>query len=182
DSGGKRWQAEVNYPAWGPPAYSGGKLYAGIGNGTFVKSADDPVGEVLCLNADSGNIIWRYSAQDSVNTTIAIADGKAYFGSRDGFLYCVDANSGELVWKFPVGKPVLSSPSVVGNRVYFGANDGIVYCLETSKGQMVWSFDAGGITFLMDIEGGVLSSPAISNRKVYVGSSNMTFYCFEAEE
>lgn len=182
NSGETCWQTEVNYPAWGSPAHVDGKLYAGIGNGTFVRSADDPVGEIICLNADSGNILWRYSAEDSVNTTIAVADNRAYFGSRDGFLYCLDANLGKLIWKYLVGEPVLSSPSVVGNRVYFGANDGLVYCLETSKGEVVWNFDIGGVVFLMDIEGGVISSPAIYNGKVYVGSSDMTFYCFEEEK
>ena len=182
NSGEKLWQVEVNYPAWGSPAHVDGKLYAGIGNGTFVRSADDPVGEIICLNADSGNILWRYSAEDSVNTTIAVADNRAYFGSRDGFLYCLDANLGKLIWKYLVGESVLSSPSVVGNRVYFGANDGLVYCLETSTGEVVWNFDIGGVVFLMDIEGGVISSPAIYDGKVYVGSSDMNFYCFEAEE
>src|SRR5579863_3336097 len=43
---------------------------------------------------------WKFKTQGPVISTPAIADGVAYFGSNDHYLYAVDAASGTERWKF----------------------------------------------------------------------------------
>ena len=43
---------------------------------------------------------------------VAIADGSAYFGSDDGYVYCLDGKDGSLVWKY---RPGPSDEKIIGN-------------------------------------------------------------------
>ena len=66
----------------------------------------------------------------------AIADGKVYVGSDDGYAYCLDAKSGSVVWKLRAGPnderilargrmisrwPVRTGLLIDSGTVYFGA-------------------------------------------------------------
>ena len=174
DTGARKWTLPLGYPIWGSPSLSSGRAYFGIGNGNFLESDEEPHGKVICADANTGEIIWRYEVSDSVLTAVALSDGRAYFGSRDGNLYCLDANSGELKWKWAAGSPVLSSPAVAGEGVYFGSENGVIYCLDGSDGQLRWEFD---VTITAPDGTKILSSPAVANRRVYIGSSKFYFFC-----
>lgn len=75
---------------------------------------------------------------------VAIADGRAYFGSSvDHLMRCVDLKSGKELWSYFTGGPIRLSPTVSQSRVYFGSDDGFVYCLDASTGKEVWKLRAG---------------------------------------
>ncbi|WP_417383032.1 PQQ-binding-like beta-propeller repeat protein [Gimesia sp.] len=75
---------------------------------------------------------------------VAIADGRAYFGSSvDHMLRCVDLKSGKVLWTCFTGGPVRLSPTVSQSRVYFGSDDGFVYCLDAKTGKEIWKLRAG---------------------------------------
>lgn len=63
----------------------------------FGSSVDD---SVHCLNLESGREQWIYTTDGPVRVAPAIADGRVYFGSDDGYAYCVKASNGELLWKY----------------------------------------------------------------------------------
>ncbi len=73
-----------------PPTVAGGRV--------FVARKD--TGEVICLGADDGREIWRFTAGGGVNTPPTLHEGAAYFGAGDGWVYCLDAATGSLAWKF----------------------------------------------------------------------------------
>lgn len=62
----------------------------------FGSSVDDAV---HCLNAVTGEERWVYFANSAVRLPPTVRQGKAWFGSDDGYAYCVDAATGELIWK-----------------------------------------------------------------------------------
>ncbi len=62
----------------------------------FSSSADD---RVRCLDAATGAERWSFCAEGPVRLAPALDNGRAYFGSDDGFAYCVDALTGALAWK-----------------------------------------------------------------------------------
>jgi len=64
--------------------------------------------------------VWMFEADDSIESTAAIVDGRVYFGSLDTFFYALDLETGAELWKFQAAAEVRSSPSVFNGVVYFG--------------------------------------------------------------
>ena len=62
----------------------------------FGSSGDD---SVRALDAASGEVRWCFTTDAPIRMAPAIADGRVYFGSDDGFAYCLDLPSGSLIWK-----------------------------------------------------------------------------------
>ncbi len=58
------------------PAISDGRAYFGDGKGW-----------IYCLDVNSGHEIWKYSADRTIHTSPAVADGELYVGSGN-WLYC----------------------------------------------------------------------------------------------
>jgi len=50
-------------------------------NGIVFAGALDAVGTMYALDAESGNILWRFASGGSVNSGAAIVDGTVYWGS-----------------------------------------------------------------------------------------------------
>ena len=165
NSGAEVWSKRVDYPAWGSPSADGNTVFFGLGNGNFIESAEAPQGRVTARNAETGEQVWEYEAEDSVLTAVAYRNGVVYFGSRDGGVYALNAADGALGWKADIGHPVVSSPAVTEGAVYVGADNGVIYRIDSDSGRIVWQFDTEKIT------GGepIYSSPAIANGKLYIG-------------
>src|ERR1700683_1927883 len=87
---------------------------------------------------------WKFKPKGPVMSSPAIADGVAYFGSNDHYLYAVDASSGAERWKFKTGSRITSSPAVHAGRGYFGSFDGHVYALGAGTGEERWKFASEG--------------------------------------
>ena len=165
NSGVEIWSKRVDYPVWGSPSVDGDTVFFGLGNGNFIESAEVPQGRVSAHNAETGEQMWEYEAEDSVLTAVAYRNGFVYFGSRDGGVYALNATDGALGWKADIGHPVVSSPAITEDSVYIGADNGVIYKIDSGSGQIVWQFDTEKIT------GGapIYSSPAIANGKLYIG-------------
>ena len=136
-----------------------------------------PKGRVTARNAETGEKIWEYEAEDSVLTAVAYRNGFVCFGSRDGRVYALNAADGALRWKADIGHPVVSSPAVTEAAVYVGAGNGVIYKIDSGSGHMLWQFDTEKIT------GGapIYSSPAIANGKLYIGLKDYLLCLGESE-
>ena len=176
NSGAEIWSKRVDYPAWGSPSANGDTVFFGLGNGNFIESAKVPKGRVTARNAETGEQIWEYEAEDSVLTAVAYRNGSVYFGSRDGGVYALNATNGALGWKADIGHPVVSSPAVTEDSVYVGADNGVIYKIGVASGHVVWQFDTDRITG----GGPIYSSPAIANGKLYIGLKDYLL-CLEEE-
>jgi outer membrane protein assembly factor BamB len=194
DTGKEHWRVPTDLPVWGMPALDGAGLYAGIGNGNFLESADKPGGAVLCLEAATGQRRWRHDARDGVHVRVAVDAGCVYFGARDRHCYCVDRRDGELRWKQDLGSPVVASPALAeggrGSALYVAASGGRVYRLDPGRGgAVVWAFDVGQDTGQSPV---LFSTPAVAvsqtaggeRRRLYFGSGLEDFsrgilYCLE---
>ena len=86
---------------------------------------------VLALDAATGSVKWRYrpeSAAPGGNKGVAVAEGKVFFGRRDGVLVALDQETGEAVWETQLTAE--QSAYVSAPAVY---HDGLVY-MGTSGG------------------------------------------------
>jgi outer membrane protein assembly factor BamB len=124
----------------------------------------NPYETVLGVN-NVGNLRlkWKNPIGPYLNTpqsSAAVVNGVAYFGSEDHNVYALDASTGEKLWSYTTGgNAVYSSPAVSNGVVYVGSADGNTYALNASTGDKLWSYPTG-----------VSLSPAVANGVVYTGS------------
>jgi outer membrane protein assembly factor BamB len=178
DTGEENWRMPVDLPVWGMPAVQGEYLYAGIGNGNFLASADQlekpekPAGAVLCLERATGKRVWRYDVRDGVHVRVCVDDRHVWFASRDRHCYCVDRRNGKLHWKMDLGSPVLASPSLVGRGngkgLYVASSNGLVSKLDPETGKFDWTFDVAKDA---GQSATVFSSPLVQMREGRKGES-----------
>ena len=58
---------------------------------------------VYALDADSGQLRWRYETGFWVRSSPTVVDGVVYVGSYDDYVYALDAGSGQLRWRYEMG-------------------------------------------------------------------------------
>jgi outer membrane protein assembly factor BamB len=103
-------------------------------NKLFVARVD--AHEVVALHSETGKELWRFTTGGRVDSPPSIHDGRAYFGSADGWVYCLRASDGALVWRFRAAPedrrlmayeqlesvwPVHGSVLIRENQIYFVA-------------------------------------------------------------
>ncbi len=137
-------------------AVAGGRVY-------FGSSADN---KVYCLDAASGRIRWTKITGGPVRLAPAVAGGRVYVGSDDGYVYCLRADDGSVVWQFHAAPedrrvlgngrmislwPVRTGVLVDGPTAYFGAgvfpSEGVfLYAVDAATGRQLWRNDGCGET------------------------------------
>jgi len=83
------------------------------------------------------DLLWSYLTVFIVLSSPALAGGRVFVGSQDGWVYCLDADDGDLIWSYPTGGWVFSSPAVAGERVFVGSDDHKVYCFARPTGSIL---------------------------------------------
>jgi hypothetical protein len=79
--------------------------------------------------------------------TPAVAYGRVYLGSTNGFMYSLAERDGALAWRHKTGGYVYSSPAiapVLGGTVYLGSYDGTFYAFNARTGGIRWTRNSGG--------------------------------------
>jgi outer membrane protein assembly factor BamB len=140
------------------PVVAGGLVY-------LASSSDDTV---RAFKADTGEFIWRFITDGPLRFAPAIADGRAYVASDDGWVYCLNAATGALVWRFHAAPgddqllgndrmisrwPSRSGPIVTDGIVYCTAGmwptEGVyIYALDAATGEEIWCNDSSGELYL----------------------------------
>jgi polyvinyl alcohol dehydrogenase (cytochrome) len=105
--------------AYGQPTIIGDRLYI-----------TSEVGQVYCLNAQTGCTYWTINVGAGVRSSITVgplragspARFAAYFGDEKSFVHAVDASTGKPLWKTKIEDHVLSrvtgAPVLYKNRLY----------------------------------------------------------------
>jgi hypothetical protein len=137
----------------------------------FGSSVDDAV---HCINARTGAERWVTFTGGAVRLPPTIDEGKAYFGSDDGYAYCIDVKEGREVWKFRAAKsarlipsngklispwPVRSGVLVNDQQAYFAASllpweHSYLCALNKNNGKAVYVSD----NINMTLQGALLGS------------------------
>ncbi len=113
---------------------------------------------VLCLDSESGKIVWKYeypisytfSYPEGPRTTPTVHSGKVYSLGAMGNLFCLDAATGKHLWSRSYPKdygaevPVWgfsSAPLVDGRKLILiagGSNNRCVLALDKDTGTTIW--------------------------------------------
>jgi outer membrane protein assembly factor BamB len=160
----KKWSVPVG-DGVSSPALVGDKVY------TFTRQGGDEV--TLCLNAATGEEIWKdkYAADDvkgaaagrgadkftGPRSSPAVGDGKVCTFGVGGVVSCLDAAKGTVVWrKETKAKPqfyTATSPLITGGKciIYIGSGgkgggkgELMAYDLASGEEKWKWSGDAPG--------------------------------------
>lgn len=101
------------------------KVYVGIGNRFFQDNGIRGTGEngVYALDAETGEILWKYETDGEVMPTPAYYEGSIYAVTGDRHLYKLDPNNGELLHKAEIGKVIsMSAPAIEDNTLFVGGS------------------------------------------------------------
>ena len=143
-----RWRSSV-----------GGRLTAPVIAGGRVFLASRTSHQVCCLDTDTGETAWRFTADGPVDTPPTWHKGRVFFGSRGGSVYALAADDGRLAWRFQAAPakvrlmafgdlespwPVHGSLLVLNDKVYCVAgrsmhlNGGLYACaLDAKTGRLL---------------------------------------------
>lgn len=173
-TGAERWRLPTDLPVWGSPVVSAGRVFVGLGNGRLTQSAEapeKPAGAVLCVDAPTGQRIWRYDVADAVFARPAVNLDRVYFTARTGFCYALARGDGRLCWQHDLGSPVMTAPALGGGGVYVVASGGRVCRLAEADGRIERQLDVAALSGTTPL---LFSSPVVSEeavgRRIYFGA------------
>ncbi len=116
--------------------------------------------ELVAMDAASGDIKWRFTANGRIDTPPALHRGLCLFGTAAGWVYCLQASDGQLVWRLRAAPsderivaygqvespwPVPGAVLIMDEIAYFAAGrqplaDGgiLVFAVDPFTGQRHW--------------------------------------------
>lgn len=110
----------------------------------FIASVDDNMSgtaSIVCMDAQSGVICWRYPVRGSVRSSIAASEGLIFAQDVYGNLYAIDSETGTLVWekKLDTGiLPPLDDGLLAADKVLYAGTGKSLCALQASTGKQLW--------------------------------------------
>jgi outer membrane protein assembly factor BamB len=139
-SGARRWQVSL------APGEESGK--EGFGGGLAAEGgtifAATGFGEVLAVNAASGEIQWRKSFGAPFRAAPAAAQGLVVAVTRDNRAVALEGDSGEIRWRMQAASSDAgllggASPAISGRLVALPYASGELVGVDTNVGRRMWS-------------------------------------------
>lgn len=162
------WQYDTALPAWGAPTAAGNHVIIGTGNGRLTEPAkppQTPAGNVLCLDAHTGALVWEFPTPDAVFQQVVVVDDAVYFGCRDGHVYCVGRADGKERYRKDLQAPVMASPVISGDSLYCCNEQGLLVQLDRATGKEWRRCDLAERTQTMPR---ILAPLRVQNGRLYV--------------
>ena len=88
---------------------------------------------VYTVDRETGEKVWQFKAQRSLDSSAVVSGDVVYIGSDDGRLYGLSLEKGAKLWEFDSGDAIKSSPAIAGGRLVISSEEGIVYAFEPEK-------------------------------------------------
>jgi len=150
------WEYEVGLGYTGP-AVANGKVYlmdyirktGEITNNAGAADQISGVERILCLNAETGRLIWKYDYECPYNMsypsgprcTPTVVDGKVYALGAEGNLTCLDADSGRLIWSKHFRAEYGAETPIWGHSAHPMVHKDTLYCIVGGEGSVVVAFN-----------------------------------------
>lgn len=141
-------------------------------------------GFVYALNADNGQVLWKFKPQSVPKLSPTFAEGYIYFGDNTGNLYAVNTDTQKESWKYTLknekngiklygNRSISSTPVVNDNIIYFPDNSGYLYALDAKTGAEKWLFEKNTVFHF--------TAPAISDGVAYFGDDDSILYALDTK-
>jgi outer membrane protein assembly factor BamB len=144
--GSRRWRLPVAGGFSAPLLWKAGWLVAAANNG-----------DVLCLRARDGHILWTTRVTSPVRGRPALTADRVYVSLEDGRVVSHDLATGTVIWEQTLGGtpgPVLA----LDDRIFVGSADKFFYCLDADGGKRKWRWRMGA---------GIIGQPVLDDQHVY---------------
>ena len=137
------------------------RLTAPVAVGMLVIVSDIDHNEIIAMDAESGNVKWRFMTGGRMDTSPTLHKGICLAGDRTGYVYAIKIKTGQLIYKLRIapeekrmmsyGKvesvwPVIGGVMVTGGKAYASAgrtqgSDGglLARAFVPETGKVLWS-------------------------------------------
>lgn len=178
DTGGVVWKSapEGFRATFSSPCVAGKYLVTGEG----LHQVKD--GRITCLDTTRGGaVLWTFRTKSHVESTAAVADGRAIIGAGDDGYYCFrlepDAKGQPvLLWHLPGDQypDAENDPLIHEGRAYLGLGIGgqAVVCVDVETGKEQWRIATSAPVF---------APPTIARGKLFIGMGHGNFVETEEE-
>lgn len=100
-------------------------------------------GDVMALNAKSGEVVWRTTIRGEILAAPAVDEGVVLINTGAGVMFALDAQSGEQLWSYESEVPALSlrgisAPTAVNGGAIVGTATGKLAVNILGTGQTAW--------------------------------------------
>lgn len=109
---------------------------------------------VYCLNAETGDILWKYTSTQNGSLRVIPTKGKLIIWESTrwdlGTMSCLDAQSGDLIWKRyeEVSFLGLAGDGIMCEAEKWGLDRGYIYILvDSNSGEHIWEKDSSEFAY-----------------------------------
>lgn len=136
----------------------------------YIATADNLL---LALDAETGEELWRFTAEFSIWATPTYHDGTLFIASLDRNLYAIDLADGSEKWSIEFGGAMSAQPVVNPdkNLVYAASYDRELHAVDMDSGEEMWSVPATDWLW---------SAPALVDNVLYFGDSSGNLFAVDA--
>ena len=142
------------------------KLYISLGSG-----------ELIALDIQNGEELWRVSTGRALRSAPSYADGRIFVTTLDNMTFAFSASTGISLWSHTgmIANAALlgaASPAIENNKVILAYSSGEVYALQTNNGRIFWGDNlsvmrgSSGVTRISHVRG----NPVIDENMVFATS------------
>lgn len=135
------------------------KIYCSIGQDP---EHGDGVGRLSCVDAKTGDVVWKNTDVGRTISTPSIGDGLIYQAEYAGILHCLDAETGEVYWTHDSYSRIWGSTLLVDGKVLLGNEDGDLLIFEHGK---EYSEPKA-----INLGAPIYSSPVVANQTLYIST------------
>jgi outer membrane protein assembly factor BamB len=145
-----------------------------LSHGSKIFLADHP--DVFCLDAATGQILWRYTPDSSASVAESAVDEQAmYIGTRDHKVSALDVNDGHPIWTVDIGPDwtelglvqgiSLASDTVYVSVTHWIAHNGylqsaVIVALDRGTGRELWRYQGAGD------KNGIVATPVVAGNNL----------------
>ena len=144
------------------------------------------VGEVVCVNAKDGEIIWSVNGKTfgvlpnvwGLAESPLVFDNKVIFtpGGNQTTMVALDAATGKTIWTTETLRDSASfvSPILInhkGNRQIIGFSESYIYGVNPKTGEMIWKFNDWDFTPAGGMDGIITNTPLYKDGKIFISNA-----------
>tara|TARA_B100000989_G_scaffold49983_2_gene32985 strand:- start:54 stop:1322 length:1269 start_codon:yes stop_codon:yes gene_type:complete len=171
ETGELRWETILK------PNENAGIFGGGLGSGQNKIYISLGSGELIALNIQNGDELWRVSTGRALRSAPSYADGRIFVTTLDNMTFAFSASTGISLWSHNgmIANAALlgaASPAIDNNKVILAYSSGELYALQTNNGRIFWGDNlsvmrgSSGVARISHVRG----NPVIDENMVFATS------------
>ena len=179
-TGESRWETNLK------PDENAGVFGGGMGSGQNKIFISLGSGELIALNIQNGEELWRVSTRRALRSSPSYADGRIFVTTLDNMTLAFSASTGLSLWSHNgmIANAALlgaASPAIKNNKVILAYSSGELYALQANNGRIFWGDNlsvkraGSGVARISHVRG----NPVIDENMVFATSHSGSFLALE---